>query len=143
LIDMGFAIRIVGIEKQRLAAPHGVANFAQRFLRRRGRIGVAGGRIGVLLGIDLGETAHEEFVGAAGRRDLFAWRWAWSPIRSQPWRDGHRPHGCRMPTEGLAPVSWRSGRTRPATARTLRGAARQSASTDKAINPTQIQNADA
>src|SRR5215831_6831506 len=62
LIDIGYAIRIVVIGKQRLVAPHGVANFAQRVLRLLGRIGVAGGRIGVLLGIDLGEPAHEAFM---------------------------------------------------------------------------------
>jgi hypothetical protein len=42
LIDIGLAVRIVVIGKQGLAAPHGVANFAQRVLRLLGRIGVAG-----------------------------------------------------------------------------------------------------
>jgi hypothetical protein len=44
---------------------------------------------------------------------------------------------------GLALCAGRSARMRPATARTLRGAARQSASTDRPISPTQIQNANA
>ena len=43
LIDIGSAIRIVGIGKERFAAAHGVANFAQRVLRLLGGIGVAGG----------------------------------------------------------------------------------------------------
>ena len=53
----------------------------------------------------------------------------------------HAPRST--PSLGLALSSSRSGRMRPATARTLRGAARQSASTDRAINPMQIQNANA
>jgi hypothetical protein len=54
LIDIGSAIRIVGIGKERFAAAHGVANFAQR---ASSAVSASQAEIGVLLSIALGKTA--------------------------------------------------------------------------------------